>query len=533
MSRVLPTRRFSSKTTSTWIKDHLSDPYVKQARLLNYRTRAAFKLIEMDQRYNLLRKPGMRVLELGAAPGGWTQVLQKQCDRTAHVLAIDLEPMDMLQFTENSPSIEIMQGDITRKETVVKIHRHFSLQRVDLILSDIATDLTGDQHTDDSETRKLNYAILEIASSLLKPSGTLLLKSFMHEGEKNHIRAFEMQFGKVLRIKPDASRKNSNEIYYLCQGYQNTEFYKMLKRSKTKVAFNEVYKHFSNGGNISEDEFQAVVNKMDGKTGAKSKEKVAVSSKEEKKSKSTQHTTLDDLNLKAAEPEHNFFEKWAKNDKLFKDLLSGPLTLEEAVRQVETTKRLEKRKAKDEEMRRQEADITKGKLLDLEEELAKFDAEAKKKESAEEAEEENDTKKRPLTKAEKLLLVLGKPQTVNLDKAITIDQMAARDSLNDLNKLEKQLTQKEQEKSSTKEYEYFLSLYKNDEAKLKKIKDVMEADQERRMEDKEDERFRAEDEILEMKEKEEEEEEYNRKLDYFSREAARYEKIANIKGNRK
>lgn len=535
LTQMLPIRYFSSKTTPAWIKGHLNDPYVKQARLLNYRTRAAFKLIEIDQRHNLFRKPGMKILELGSAPGGWTQVLHKHCHNSSNILAIDIEPMERFPVTQDAPIIEIMQGDITKKDTVVKIHKYFKLQKIDLMLSDIAIDLTGDQYNDDAETRKINYNILEIASSILKEGGTLFLKSFMHQGEKTHLKTFEMQFNKVLRLKPDASRKNSNEIYYLCQGYQKTEFCKLLQKSKKQIKFDEVYKHFAPNQEITIEDFKAIMDKVAEEKNTKNKKDNNENKKHNAKDSTSKHATIDDINFDAAEngmEEPGFFEKWCKYDKIFKDLLSGPLTLEEAQRQKEQNKRIETKKAKKKKETTTDNDIVKSKLLDLDEEINKYNNKVPIDEFSNDVEEQNKEKQKPLTKAEKLLSILGHPQKVIKNEELPVDDRIAKDELEAIEDLEKKIITKDEEELKIKEREYFLHMFRNDKENLKRIKTIIEKEQEESNEKQNKDKKQQADKLEDELDKEKDEEEFEKDLDVFSRDIQRFDKIMKLKGKK-
>lgn len=193
-----------------WHAKHIQDPYVKKAQQKGYRSRAVFKLEEIAQRHKLLR-PGMRVVELGAAPGGWCQYVSRIIGKTGRLLAIDLLAIDSIT------DVDIIQGDVTEMETFDKITHWTAGQQVDAILSDMAPDLTGISATDQARSAYLIEIALDTALQLLKPNGFLLIKGFHGQEFQNIVKKIKNQFITTSIEKPKASRNYSSEVYVLAR----------------------------------------------------------------------------------------------------------------------------------------------------------------------------------------------------------------------------------------------------------------------------------------------------------------------------
>ena len=199
------------KPANQWMRRHVRDPYVRQAVQSGYRSRAAFKLIEIDQRDRLLR-PGKVVLDLGAAPGGWSQVAVERVQPRGRVIAVDVLAM------KSVPSVAFIQGDLSAAATRAALRAAVGEAGVDLVLSDMAPNLTGVSSVDEARSQALVLLALEIAITTLKPAGGFLVKVFHGCGLDAVIREMQGSFTDVSIRKPAASRSQSSETYVLCRG---------------------------------------------------------------------------------------------------------------------------------------------------------------------------------------------------------------------------------------------------------------------------------------------------------------------------
>lgn len=199
------------KTSSTrWIERQLNDPYVTKAKQMGYRSRAAFKLLEMDEKYKLL-KPGMAVVDLGAAPGGWCQVaLERKCSK---VVAIDLLPIDDL------PGVIFMQQDFMEDDAPDKLKEALG-GRADVVMSDMAHNTTGHRDTDHLKIMALVEAGYDFSCEILKHGGTYLAKTFQGGAENELLARMKIDFTTVRHVKPPASRQDSSEMYVLATGFR-------------------------------------------------------------------------------------------------------------------------------------------------------------------------------------------------------------------------------------------------------------------------------------------------------------------------
>ena len=199
------------KPDKGWMARHVRDPYVKQAARQGYRSRAAFKLLELDARDRLLR-PGMRVLDLGAAPGGWSQVAAQRVGATGLVVAADLTPIQPI------PGVRFLAGDLRDPATGARLAQALDGNRADLVLSDMAPNLSGVAAADEARAEELVDSAMALSAALLKPDGALLVKMFHGSGFEAVIQRMRAVFKSVEIRKPPASRSRSSEVYALCRG---------------------------------------------------------------------------------------------------------------------------------------------------------------------------------------------------------------------------------------------------------------------------------------------------------------------------
>ncbi|GAA5169161.1 RlmE family RNA methyltransferase [Viridibacterium curvum] len=197
-----------SKTSKGWMKEHLNDPWVQKARAEGYRARAAYKLMEIDDKDHLL-KPGMVVVDLGAAPGSWCQVAVKRIQPGGLLLALDILPMDPV------PGVSFLQGDFREDTVLAEFERLLDGRTVDLVLSDMAPNISGVSVSDDGRMMHLAELALDFAANHLRPGGNMLIKLFQGAGFMDYRKAMQQMFGSVLSRKPEASRDRSAEVYLL------------------------------------------------------------------------------------------------------------------------------------------------------------------------------------------------------------------------------------------------------------------------------------------------------------------------------
>ena len=197
-----------SKSSRRWLAEHFDDQYVKMAQQQGLRSRAAFKLMELDKKYQLLHK-GMRVVDLGSAPGSWTQVVKNALDDSGQVIALDILPMDPLQ------GVTFIQGDFTEDEPLALLEDTLNGQHVDLVLSDMAPNMSGVGAVDQPRAMYLAELALSFAEKWLEPGGSFVVKIFHGEGFDDYVKQTRSLFEKVQVRKPSASRPRSREVYVL------------------------------------------------------------------------------------------------------------------------------------------------------------------------------------------------------------------------------------------------------------------------------------------------------------------------------
>ncbi|MCC5791270.1 MAG: 23S rRNA (uridine(2552)-2'-O)-methyltransferase RlmE [Legionellaceae bacterium] len=202
-----------SKSSKRWLQEHFDDPFVKKAQAEGYRSRAVYKLIELDERERLLR-PGMGVIDLGAAPGGWTQYVSRRLDGNGRIIALDILAMDALA------DVAIITGDFQDEQVLQQLLALLPAGGVDLILSDMAPNMSGNPAVDIPRAMALVELALDLCSLALKANGTLLMKVFHGEGFDELLKQVRHQFTKVSMRKPKASRPRSRETYLLAKGFK-------------------------------------------------------------------------------------------------------------------------------------------------------------------------------------------------------------------------------------------------------------------------------------------------------------------------
>jgi 23S rRNA (uridine2552-2'-O)-methyltransferase len=196
-----------------WVREHVTDPYVREAQAKGYRSRAAFKLIELAERDQLLR-PGMTVVDLGAAPGSWSQVLSERLGPRARVVSVDLLPMEPVA------GVSFIRGDFREEETVRAVEDAIGARKADLVVSDLAPNISGIESADQARSVDLGERALAFAGRALQPGGDLVVKAFQGEGFAGLERRFRACFDKLYVRKPKASRDRSREVFLVARGFR-------------------------------------------------------------------------------------------------------------------------------------------------------------------------------------------------------------------------------------------------------------------------------------------------------------------------
>jgi len=200
-----------NKTSKAWMHEHVNDPYVKRAQAEGMRSRAAYKLEQLAGRDHLL-KPGMVVVDLGAAPGGWSQVAGRTVGPEGRVIGVDL--LDMAQL----PGVRFVQGDFGDDAVLAEVERLLEGRPVDLVLSDMAPNISGVASVDQARSIGLAELALDFAVNHLKPQGNFLVKVFQGSGFEQLVAEVRRRFVQVMIRKPDASRSRSSEVYLVAKG---------------------------------------------------------------------------------------------------------------------------------------------------------------------------------------------------------------------------------------------------------------------------------------------------------------------------
>ena len=202
-----------SKSSSQWLKEHFDDQYVKQSQKDGYRSRASYKLIELHKKDRLFR-PGMTVVDLGSAPGGWSQVAIEFVGHNGRVVASDILPMNSIA------GVDFVQGDFTEQAPFDQIVELLDGKKADLVISDMAPNMSGTASVDMPKAMYLIELALDMADQILKPGGTFVAKVFQGEGFDELIKEMRSRYSKVYTRKPDASRARSREVYQIGTGFK-------------------------------------------------------------------------------------------------------------------------------------------------------------------------------------------------------------------------------------------------------------------------------------------------------------------------
>lgn len=201
-----------SKSSKRWLEEHFNDVYVKQAQAEGYRSRAVYKLKEVDEKEQLL-KPGMTVVDLGAAPGGWSQYASAKLQGKGTIIALDILPMDAIA------DVQFITGDFRDEAVLQQLLDLLPKCSVDLVLSDMAPNMSGNPAVDIPRAMYLTELAFDFSSKMLKPGGSLLMKVFHGTGFDELIKNARLQFARVAIRKPLASRSRSRETYLLAKDY--------------------------------------------------------------------------------------------------------------------------------------------------------------------------------------------------------------------------------------------------------------------------------------------------------------------------
>lgn len=202
-----------SKTSKNWMQEHLNDPFVKHAQKDGYRARAAYKLIEIDDKDQLI-KPGMTIVDLGSAPGSWSQVAIKRLKGTGRVIALDILEMPAIA------GVEFIEGDFREDDVLKKLEKTLNNQPVDLVICDMAPNITGVKQVDQASAAYLTELALAFSQDWLKPNGHFLVKVFIGGEFEAILKTMRTMFDKVVTRKPKASRGRSTETFLLGIGFK-------------------------------------------------------------------------------------------------------------------------------------------------------------------------------------------------------------------------------------------------------------------------------------------------------------------------
>ncbi len=201
-----------SKSSPRWLKQHFSDPYVKRAQKEGLRSRSAYKLLEIQEKTKLI-KPGMTIVDLGAAPGGWSQLASGIIGSTGKIYALDILPMEAISH------VEFLQGDFREESVMQQFLQRVQLRPIDLVISDMAPNFSGMRSVDQPRSIYLAELALDFTQKVLKPKGCFIVKTFQGEGFEVFLKNLRGLFAKVTIRKPSASRGSSAEVYLVAMGY--------------------------------------------------------------------------------------------------------------------------------------------------------------------------------------------------------------------------------------------------------------------------------------------------------------------------
>ena len=202
-----------SKSSSRWMQEHFEDEYVKMAQIQGYRSRAVCKLKEIQEKDQLI-KPGMNVIDLGAAPGGWSQMARELMGKKDKLIALDILPMDSIE------GVDFIQGDFREEAVLESLYEILNQAPVSLVMSDMAPNMSGNKAVDQPRAIYLAELALDTAKTVLSKNGSFLVKLFHGEGFEIYYQEVQRHFTKVIIRKPKASRPRSNEVYILAKGFK-------------------------------------------------------------------------------------------------------------------------------------------------------------------------------------------------------------------------------------------------------------------------------------------------------------------------
>ena len=202
-----------SKTSKKWMEEHVNDPYVKKAQADGYRSRASYKLIEINEKDNIIR-PNSTVMDLGSAPGGWSQIIAPMVGDNGRVIASDILPMDGI------PGVSFLQGDFTEAVVYEEILKMLGDEMVDTVVSYMAPNMSGVNTTDQYASMYLVELALDMARNVLKPNGAFCAKVFQGVGYEEYVKDVRSSFKQVIIRKPAASRPRSREVYLVAKGFK-------------------------------------------------------------------------------------------------------------------------------------------------------------------------------------------------------------------------------------------------------------------------------------------------------------------------
>lgn len=207
------TRKKRSSSSTRWLKEHFDDHYVKQAQKLGLRSRAAFKIEEIDKKDKLIRR-GNTVVDLGAAPGGWSQYSAYKVEDKGRVIACDILPMDPIS------GVEFLQGDFREEAVLHALLERLGDNKADLVMSDMAPNMSGNDAADQASSMYLTELALDMCHQVLKANGNFVVKVFQGEGFDSFFRDVKSAFKSVKTRKPESSRARSREVYLVATGYK-------------------------------------------------------------------------------------------------------------------------------------------------------------------------------------------------------------------------------------------------------------------------------------------------------------------------
>jgi len=202
-----------SKSSGNWLREHFEDEFVKQSQKDGYRSRAVYKLKEIDEKDYLL-KPGCVVIDLGAAPGSWCEYVVRKLKGKGRIIALDILPMEPME------GVEIITGDFLEADVFDELLNILGSDKPDLVICDMAPNMSGQQAVDIPRAMYMAELALDLSQQVLKPGGGLLVKLFQGEGFDNYVKQMRLHFGRVVIRKPKASRARSKEVYGLATGFK-------------------------------------------------------------------------------------------------------------------------------------------------------------------------------------------------------------------------------------------------------------------------------------------------------------------------